>query len=130
MRYALINHGAVVNVILASSEFIATLQGYQHALQLAEDSPVGVGWGWDGEVCTPPPEPAQPQPQDIIMQTIVAMEREQLMPRLTRETILSLAEERAAALGLTQAQLIAKNKGYAALKAFDTQIAALRAQLP
>lgn len=57
MRYALINHGAVVNVILASQEFIDTLQDYQHALQLAEDSPVGVGWEWDGQVCAPPPSP-------------------------------------------------------------------------
>lgn len=74
-------------------------------------------------------EPAIPDPAQAAKDTINTLERQQMMPRITRETILSLAEERAAALGLTQAQLIAKNKGYAALKAFDTEIAALRAQL-
>jgi hypothetical protein len=74
-------------------------------------------------------EPAIPDPAQSARDAIIALERQQMMPRITRETILSLAEERAAALGLTQAQLIAKNKGYAALKAFDEHIAALRAQL-
>lgn len=129
MRYALINHGAVVNIILASPEYIGTLLGFDHAQQLADDSPVGLGWGWDGQACTPPPAPPLPDPDEAILQTIISMEREQLMPRITRETILSLAEERAANLGMTQAQLLAKNKGYAALKAFDAQIAALRGQL-
>lgn len=71
----------------------------------------------------------EPTPSQLAQATIDAMERRQMMPRLTRETILSLAEERAAALGLTQAQLLAKNRGYAALKAFDLEITALRAQL-
>lgn len=74
-------------------------------------------------------EPAIPNPAQMAKDAIDALERQQMMPRITRETILSLAEERAAALGLTQAQLLAKNKGYAALKAFDMEIAALRAQL-
>lgn len=74
-------------------------------------------------------EPATTDPAQAIKDAINTLERQQLMPRITRETILFQAEERAAALGLTQAQLIAKNKGYAALKAFDTEIAALRAQL-
>jgi hypothetical protein len=74
-------------------------------------------------------EPAIPTPAQAAKDSINALERQQMMPRITRETILSLAEERATALGLTQAQLLAKNKGYAALKAFDLEIAALRAQL-
>jgi hypothetical protein len=73
--------------------------------------------------------PEEPTPTALALRRILQMEREQLMPRITREAILSLAEERAAAIGMTQAQLSAKNRGYAALKAFDAEIAALRAQL-
>ena len=60
---------------------------------------------------------------------IDALERQYLMPRVVRESLIAQAEERGAALGYTPAQLAIKNKGYAGLKALDTQIAALRAQL-
>ncbi|MDR6768615.1 hypothetical protein J2W88_003919 [Acidovorax delafieldii] len=60
---------------------------------------------------------------------IDALERQYLMPRVVRESLIAQAEERGAALGYTPAQLAVKNKGYAGLKALDTQIAALRAQL-
>lgn len=129
MRYALINHGAVVNVILADPEFIETLRGVEGAVHLPEDSPVGVGWVWDGEALIPPPDPPPQDPDQAILQTIVRMEREQLMPRATREFILGAMEREAAEIGMTLEQLSAKNKGYRALKLFDTQIAALRAQL-
>lgn len=79
------------------------------------------------------PNAPPPTPQEIAMQTIVALEREQLMPRITREAILRIAEKEAAELaeelGVDVALLLAKNKGYGALKAFDSQIAALREQL-
>lgn len=68
-------------------------------------------------------------PAEIALETIEQLERDSLMNRITRESIMTLAKERAAAAGLTEAQLIAKNKGYAALKALDDEIAALRAQL-
>lgn len=129
MRYALINHGAVVNVILASQEFIDTLQDYQHALQLAEDSPVGVGWGWDGENLVPPPEPPPPDPDQEILQTIGRMEREQQLPLAVRTFMLVAMEKEAADLGLTKEQLMVKNKLYRMVKQFDSQIAALREQL-
>lgn len=60
---------------------------------------------------------------------IDALERQYLMPRLVRESLIAQAEERGAALRYTPAQLLVKNKGYAGLKALDAQIAALRAQL-
>ena len=60
---------------------------------------------------------------------IDALERQYLMPRVVRESLIAQAEERGAALGYTPAQLLVKNKGYAGLKALDAQIAALRAQL-
>lgn len=56
-------------------------------------------------------------------------ERQYLMPRVVRESLIAQAEERGAALRYTPAQLLVKNKGYAGLKAIDAQIAALRAQL-
>ena len=81
-----------------------------------------------------PPEP--PAPEEIAAQAkaaaqaqIDALERQHQMPRITRESLIGLAEERALAAGLTLEQLRAKNKGYAGLKALDDQIAALRAQL-
>lgn len=64
----------------------------------------------------------------VLLQRITSLEREQLMPRLTRETILRLAEQEAAALGLSIEQLKVKNKGYRGLKLFDEQIALLRAE--
>ena len=70
-----------------------------------------------------------PTPQEMAQQQIDALESEYLMPRVTRESLIAMAEERAAALGLTIEQLRIKNKGYAGLKALDEQIAALRAQL-
>jgi len=60
---------------------------------------------------------------------IDALERQYLMPRVVRESLIAQAEERGAALRYTPAQLLVKNKGYAGLKAIDAQIAALRAQL-
>lgn len=68
-----------------------------------------------------------------ILSTIQQLEREQLMPRITREAILRIAEkeaeEMAASLGVDPALILAKNKAYTLLKAFDNQIAELRAQL-
>jgi hypothetical protein len=68
-----------------------------------------------------------------VLTTIQQLEREQLMPRITREAILRItekeAEEMAPSLGVNPALLLAKNKAYTLLKAFDNQIAALRAQL-
>lgn len=68
-------------------------------------------------------------PQEMAQAQIKALEDEHNMARVTRESLIALAEERGAALGLTPAQLLVKNKGYAGLKALDAQIAALRAQL-
>jgi hypothetical protein len=108
MRYEILENGVVDNTIIASPDFMAS--------------------NFEPGTYRETVEPVAP-PSFGILQRIQDLERAQMMPRITRETILSLAEERAAALGLTQAQLLAKNRGYAALKAFDLEIAALRAQL-
>lgn len=75
------------------------------------------------------PDAPPPTPQEMAQQQIDALENEHLMPRVTRESLIAMAEERALALGLTIEQLRIKNKGYAGLKALDEQIAALRIQL-
>ena len=67
---------------------------------------------------------------DEILAQIQELEDQYRMPRITRETMISLAEERALLMGLTLEYLRAKNKGYAGLKTLDEQIAALRSQLP
>lgn len=72
----------------------------------------------------PPVEPTQ---AELAQAQIDALEAQHLMPRITRETIIALAEERALDMGLTLEYLRAKNKGYAGLKSLDEQIQALRA---
>lgn len=65
----------------------------------------------------------QQNPKDVIRAQIVALEREQLMPRATREFMLTFMELNA------PAEVLAVNPGYQAVKAFDNQIKALRDQL-
>lgn len=76
-----------------------------------------------------PADPVVLTPAEIVAR-IQELEDQYLMPRITRETIIALAEERALSMGLTLEYLRAKNKGYAGLKTLDEQIAALRNQLP
>lgn len=51
------------------------------------------------------------------------MEREQLLPRATREFMLMFMEANATP------EILAVNPGYQAVKAFDLQIVALRGQM-
>ena len=70
------------------------------------------------------PEPADiPDPKKAIRSEIANLERTQLLPRATREFMLLAMEAQA------PAAVLALNPGYAAVKAFDTQIAQLRAML-
>jgi hypothetical protein len=62
-------------------------------------------------------------PKVAIRAEIESLERAALLPRATREFMLLAMEAQA------PAEVLALNPGYAAVKAFDTQIAALRAQL-
>ena len=72
------------------------------------------------------PEPADvPDPKLAIKAQIEALEAQQLLPRITREFMLSAAQAQAAAAGVDPMQ----NVGYAKLKQFDELIASLRDQL-
>ena len=65
----------------------------------------------------------EPDPKDAIRAQIEALEREQLMPRATREFMLLFMETQ------FTPEVLALNPGYMAVKAFDNQIKDLRAQL-
>lgn len=67
---------------------------------------------------------AAPDPAAAIQAQIEALERQQLMPRATREFMLMFMEANASA------EVLAVNPGYLAVKQFDNQIVALRGQLP
>lgn len=64
-----------------------------------------------------------PDPKQALRDQIVALEREQLMPRATREYMLLDLESRFAP------EVLALNPGYQAVKAFDNQIRDLRGML-
>lgn len=64
-----------------------------------------------------------PDPKEAIRSEILNLELTQLLPRATREFMLLAMEAQA------PAAVLALNPGYSAVKAFDTQIAALRAML-
>ena len=61
MKYALIENGVVVNVIVADADFAATIG----AVELPEYA--GIGWSYDGTTWTAPTPPAPPVPQMVSM---------------------------------------------------------------
>jgi hypothetical protein len=70
------------------------------------------------------PEPADvPDPKIAIQGQIDELERQQLLPRATREFMLLSMQS------MAKPEQLASNFGYQAVKAFDDQIATLRAQL-
>jgi len=72
------------------------------------------------------PKPADiPDPKEAIRTQIAALETKQLLPRITREFMLSATEEHAQAAGVDPMQ----NMGYRKLKEFDVMISRLREQL-
>lgn len=76
-----------------------------------------------GEIVLTDAPPAQPK-ENVLMQ-ISVLEQSQALPRITRELLLAQFAYTAAQQGVDAMGNIA----YAKLKAFDQQIAALRAQL-
>lgn len=84
------------------------------------DYAVYLAWVAEGNT----PQPADvPDPKEAIRAQITALEQSQLLPRATREFMLLAMEAQA------PAEVLALNPGYSAVKAFDAQIAALRAML-
>ena len=75
-----------------------------------------------------PPAPTAADKRAAVDVQIATLEQQQLMPRITRETLLAAAVQLAAAQGITEPVLYAAQIAYRKLKDFDTSIAALRAQ--
>ena len=76
------------------------------------------------------PQPLSTQQQrDAIQTQIDALERTQLLPRITRESLLLIMVSTATGMGLTESQLYTTNVGYSRLKDFDASIVALRNQM-
>lgn len=118
MRAHQIANGLVVNTVEVNG--LTDLPG------LIEATHGGIGWLWDGEVLTPPMASSEDlEAQRIlgIKSQIEALEKEQLMPRATREFMLKYLETT-----FTTEQL-SENPGYVKLKAFDGLISELRNQL-
>jgi len=72
------------------------------------------------------PHPADPIQSLTPQQQIDALERESMIPRITREFMLAQAVMTAASQNITADQLYQMNIGYRKLKDLDNQIAALR----
>lgn len=70
-----------------------------------------------------------PPPPRNIAAEIDALERQHMLPRPVRDSLLAIADKEALAAGLTIAQLEAANAGYRKVKALHQQIAELRALL-
>lgn len=118
MRAHQIANGVVVNTIVVNS--LTDLP------DLIEATYGGIGWVWDGEVLTPPlvsSEDLEAQRSLGIKSKIEALEKEQLMPRATREFMLKYLE------ATFTAEQLSENPGYVKLKAFDDLISELRNQL-
>jgi hypothetical protein len=76
------------------------------------------------------PDPADVlNPKIAIQAQIDSLEREQLLPRVSREGLLLTMETFGAMQGITPAQLYLTNVAYHKVKDFDTQIALMRAQI-
>lgn len=91
---------------------------YQTEVESAGDVPT-----WAAGMTPCPVIDRETDPKDAIRAQIVSLEREQLMPRATREFMLLFMESQATT------EILAVNPGYQAVKAFDEQIKTLRAKL-
>jgi len=96
---------------------------------LAVDSEKYKTWLAQGNVPDPADPPTPTEQRAAIQNQIDSLEKEQLLPRVTREGLLLTMETFAAMQGVTPAQLYIDNIAYKKVKDFDTQITLLRAQL-
>lgn len=78
---------------------------------------------------TPPEPPTQEELNKQILSEIDSLERQYLMPRITREATILQLETWAMSQGYPLAQFRLVNKGYRGLKELDEKIMYLRGQL-
>lgn len=77
----------------------------------------------------PADPPTSTEQRAIIANQIAEMERQQLLPRVTREGLLNAFVVLAAGQGVTEPELYASNIAYKKTKDFDAEIIALRTQM-
>ena len=77
----------------------------------------------------PPPPPTEEEHNEAIYFQIDQLERQHLMPRITRESTILQLETWALSKGYPLEQFRLANKGYRGLKELDEQIQYLRGQL-
>ena len=75
------------------------------------------------------PIPTAEEQKAVIQAQIDSLERQQLMPRITREALLGIILQQSIVPGLTESQLYATDINYRKLKDLDVSIVALRDQL-
>ena len=121
MRYVIIENGIVINAIEADA-IMAAANGW------VQTDTAGPGCGYSGGTFTEPPRDINIE-RAAIQTQIDTLEREQLMPRLTREIFLPLMVTTASSQGVDEPTLYAASIGYRKLKDFEAQIVALRDQL-
>jgi len=73
--------------------------------------------------------PTAAEQREAIQNQINSLERQQLLPRVTREGLLNTFVVLAAAQGITEAQLYIDNIAYKKTKDFDAAITVLRLQM-
>ena len=73
--------------------------------------------------------PTVEQQKANIQNQIESLERQQLMPRISREALLNFALQQGIATGLTEPQIYATDASYRKLKDLDVSIITLRDQL-
>lgn len=119
-HYAIIKNGRVDNIAIAEGAW-----PFDDVAIEIQPGQCDIGWSYDGSFV----EPEKPVKPRNIAAEIAALEQTTLMPRATREFMLTYMEIEAAKANLSIEQLKAVNSGYKKVKELDDQIKALRGLL-
>ena len=127
MRKAIIENGIVTNIIVEHDDE-ENPQGIQ-----VDGLSVGVGDIYDGANFSKP-QPSAEQIKAAALTELTEMEREALMPRVTREFLITATLMQAAQLGISQASPLdpldpAFSPGFAKMWVFNERTKVLRAKL-
>ncbi len=127
MRKAIIENGIVTNIIVERDDE-ENPQGIP-----VDGLSVGVGDVYDG-VNFSKPQPSAEQIKAAALTELTEMEREALMPRVTREFMITATLMQAAQLGISQTSLLdpidpAFSPGFKKMWDFNQKTIALRAKL-
>lgn len=134
----LLDHGDTLEIEGDALYPKQTIEGYSlQELEVEDDfNPFSYIWASGALTLKPPPEPTTEEKlaqADAIQSHIDELEKTSILNRGSRELELLIMEDRASTLataqGITQAQVLTSIIYYVKLKALDTQIANLRAEM-